>query len=133
MYYDVSFTVPAGRTKDLPYEEEVKLCRGIIYRVEVGFPPGCVGMVHLQIRQAVHQIWPTNPQGSFNANGYTVAFDEQQELLVEPYILQLVGWSPGTTYPHTLEIRFGVLPVRAPVVVETAVATGKRLLQKLGL
>ena len=131
MFYDVSFTVPAGRALATPYEVDVKLCRGVIQRVEIGFPSGCVGMVHLRIRQALHQLWPNNPQGSFNANGYTIAFDDHLELFNAPYILTLVGWSPGTTYPHTLEVRFGIQPMPLPERVETAASAANKLLQKL--
>lgn len=110
MYYDVSFTIPANTAKASPTELDVKLTYGVVHRVEIGFPSGCAGLAHLQIRRGGHQVWPTNPQGSFNTDGYTIPINDYYELFEEPYILTLVGWNLDDTYDHTLEVRFGVLP-----------------------
>ena len=111
MYYDVSFTIPANTAKASPEDLEVKLTHGVVHRVEIGFPSGCAGLAHLQIRRGGHQVWPTNPQGSFNTDDYTIPIDDYYELFEEPYILTLVGWNLDDTYDHTLEIRFGILPL----------------------
>lgn len=110
MFYDVSFTISANTAKSAPREERVKLTHGVIHRVEIGFPDNCAGLAHLQIREGGHQVWPTNPQGSFNTDGYTIVIDDYYELFEEPYTLTLVGWNLDDTYDHTLEVRFGVLP-----------------------
>lgn len=111
MYYDVSFTIPANTAKAAPLEQQVKLCHGVIHRVEIGFPSGCAGLVHLQVRHGLYQVWPTNAQGSFNTDDYTIPIDDYFELFEEPYILTLVGWNLDDTYDHTLEVRFGILPL----------------------
>lgn len=90
--------------------QQVKLTHGIIHRVEVGFPSGCAGLVHIQIKEGLHQRWPSNPEGSFNSDGYTIGFDEHLKFYEEPYILTLVGWNLDDTYDHIIEVRFGILP-----------------------
>ena len=115
MYYDVSFTIPANTAKSSPEELVVKLTHGVIHRVELGFPRGCAGLAHLQIRRGLHQVWPTNPQGSFNTDGYTITFNEYYEFSTEPYVLTLVGWNLDDTYDHTLEVRIGILPSKVPI------------------
>lgn len=131
MYYDVSFTIPANTAQASPTRQDVKLTRGIIHRVEIGFPGGCAGLAHLQIKRSVHQVWPTNPQGSFNTDGYVIPINEFYELFTEPYILTLVGWNLDDTYPHTLEVRFGILPARVLMPEETFIAAFKKLLARL--
>lgn len=110
MYYDFSFTISANTTKASPHTEKVKLTYGIIHRLEIGFPRGCAGLVHFVILEALHQRWPTNPQGSFNTDGYTIAFNEHLKFTRKPYILTLSGWNLDDTYDHTLEVRIGILP-----------------------
>lgn len=110
MYYDVSFTIPANTAEAAPQEQQVKLAHGVIHRVEIGFPSGCAGLAHFQIRHGLYQVWPTNAQGSFNTDDYTIPIDDHYDLFEEPYILTLVGWNLDDTYDHTLEVRIGILP-----------------------
>jgi len=133
VFYDFSFTVPANTTKASPYQEHIKLTHGIIHRVELGFPGGCAGEVHCVIKRGLHQVWPTNPDGSLNADKFTIVFNEFYPLLHRPYILTLQGWSPGTTYPHTIELRFGILPPEVLMPEETFIQAFKKLLQRLRL
>lgn len=133
MFYDVSFTIPSNTTKASPLEQDVKLTHGIIHRLEIGFPRGCAGLVHLQIKEGLHQRWPTNPQGSFNTDGYTIAFNEDQEFFVEPYILTLVGWNLDDTYDHTLEVRIGISRPRIPISEGPVTLAVRRITGRLGL
>ena len=133
MFYDVSFTISANTAKASPEEQAVKLTYGTIHRLEIGFPRGCAGLTHLQIRQAHHQLWPTNPQGAFNTDGYTIAFNEDQDFFTEPYILTLVGWNLDDTYDHTLEVRIGIFRSRAPVSQGPITLAVKRITGRLGL
>ena len=110
MFYDFSFTIPANTPAGSPAEMSCKLTYGIIHRVEIVFPAGCAGLVHLQIREGLHQYWPTNSDGDFASNDERIEFSEYQEFYRSPFELVLVGWSPDTTYNHTLEVRFGILP-----------------------
>lgn len=112
MFYDFSFTIPANTLASAPETLDLKLTHGIIHRVEILFPGGCHSEVYLVIKEALHQRWPTNPDGSFNGDNFPIAFNEHLEFTRRPYILTLVGWSPGTTYPHTIEVRIGILPAR---------------------
>jgi len=108
MFYDLSLTIPANTTKLAPLAQDFLLCRGVINRVEIGFPPGCAGLAHLQINRTGTQLWPTNPQGSFNTDSYTIVFDEHFEMFYEPYQVDLTAWNLDDAYPHTLELRIGI-------------------------
>lgn len=133
MFYDFSFTIPLNTPKNEPEELQVKLTRGIIHRVEIGFPAGPRHMVHVAIRKGLHQQWPTNPQGSFNSENFTIVINEFYPLLTKPYILTLQGWSPDTAYQHTIELRFGILPAEVLLPEETFMQAFKKLLARLRL
>ena len=110
MFYDFSFTILADTSASSPKVERVKLEYGILHLIEISFPAGCAGLVHLQIFDNGHQLFPTNPGGSFNTDDYTIRFNDHYPLLNPPYTLRLVGWNLDDTYDHTLEIRLGILP-----------------------
>lgn len=133
MFYDFSFTIPANTPQKTPEQLRVKLTNGIIHRVEVAFPAGCAGLVYTTINEGLHQHWPTNPDGTFNSDNFTIAFNEFLELTRRPYILTLVGWNLDDTYGHTLEIRIGVLPIDVLMPEETFIQAFKKLLARLRL
>lgn len=133
MFYDYSFTILANTTKKAPEEQEVYLPPGVIHRIEVGFPRGCAGLAHVTMRHGLNQLWPTNADGSFNFDGYTIVINEHYRIKTEPFILTLVGWNLDDTFPHTPEIRFGVLPTEILEPEATFIAAFKKLLKRLRL
>jgi hypothetical protein len=110
MYYDFSITIPANTTQLAPVTQNCHLTHGIIHHLEIDFPYGCAGLAYLQILHSLHQIWPTNPDGAFNADGYTISTHEHYEITDTPYIITLSGWNLDDTFSHTLQIRFAILP-----------------------
>ncbi|MBI2869388.1 MAG: hypothetical protein HYX96_06150 [Chloroflexi bacterium] len=115
MFYDFSFTVPANTPASAPASLEMKLTRGIVHNVKLLFPPGPHGMVKVGILHGLHQFLPTNPDGYFASDDENINIDEHYELTEAPFILKAVGYSPGTTYNHTISIRIGIL---SPEIIE---------------
>ena len=110
MIYEFPITVLTTDTEASPAEEDIKLTNGVVHRVEIEFPAGCVGLVHIAIYHMGHQVWPSNPEGSFASEDYVVAFDDYYPLLGPPYLFKILGWTDETTYDHTIKVRFGLLP-----------------------
>jgi len=133
VFYDYSFTIPANTSKKDPLREDIDLTHGIIHRVEIGFPAGCAGLVYLQIVQGLHQLWPTNADGFFNTDDYVIAFNEFHDMTEEPFTVTLIGWNLDDTYDHTLEVRFGILPMIVLKPEETFLQAFKTLLKRLRL
>jgi len=93
VYYNFTLTIPANTAATDREEKRVKLTHGVITRVEVSFPRGCAGLAHLQIYENGHQVWPTNPDGDFASDDYTIPIDEYHEFFRAPYQLRLSGWN----------------------------------------
>lgn len=110
MFYDYPITVPADTSKDAPHTEVLRVTHGVLHRVEIEFPAGCVGLVHLTITRFGHQLFPTNPSASFASDDHTITFDDYIEIYTAPYNLRVDAWSEGTTYDHTITVRLGILP-----------------------
>ena len=45
----------------LPKRTVLKVSRGLVYKVEVDFPPGPTGLLKVQIFDGGHQVWPSTP------------------------------------------------------------------------
>lgn len=110
MFYRYGVTIPKGKTKAEPYQKELTLTKGIIHRVEIGFPGGCRGYVYLVLDHREHQLLPTNPDEAFNGERYTIVIKEHFPLTSEPYTLIARGWAPDAAYDHTITVRIGILP-----------------------
>jgi hypothetical protein len=110
MIYDFPVTVLTTNTEDDPAIEDAKLTHGVVHRIEVEFPAGQIGLIHVVINHMGHQVWPSNPAGSFASDDHVVAFDDYYPLLFAPYRFKIIAWTDGTNYDHTVKVRFGLLP-----------------------
>ena len=109
MYYEFTVNVPANTPEYDPVEQILPLTAGVIQRVSVQFPRGTFARVHVKLLYHEYQIWPTNHDGSLNADGYPLEWDESYPLDAEPYEIKAVLWSTADTYDYDINIRFGIL------------------------
>jgi hypothetical protein len=98
--------------------------------VEIVFPPGCVALVGLLIKDGLHQVWPTNAGDFFQSDNERISFREHHPMLYEPFELQAITWNNDETYYHSIIIRIGILPVR--VLAPWLLSYEERYLQTLG-
>lgn len=109
MLYEFDIAIPAGTTKDSPVRQELGLTKGVIHNLDVTFPPGCAGEVHITLARGLHQIYPTNPDGSIKSDALTVTGKTFYYLGTEPYQVEAIGWSPNASYDHVLTVRLWIL------------------------
>lgn len=110
MRFVYQLTIPAGTAKVSPAVSTVKLGKGSINRIEVGFPPGPATLVSVAIKDRIYQIAPANPDGGFAWDDHTYEFNTNYPLTDPPYELLLVGWSPDATFEHTVTFHFDLTP-----------------------
>ena len=110
MFYSFDLPIPASTLESAPVELEVNLTWGVITKVEIRFPPRCVGLAKVKILEHRHQIWPTNLDKWFYGNDETIPWDEHHELFEMPALFTLVGYNDDDTFSHTPIIRFNILP-----------------------
>jgi len=110
MFYNFDLLIEANTPESAPAELDVKLSHGVITHVEVEFPPGCAGLVHAYVHQAIHQVWPTNPDGKFATDSQRLVWYDYYELFQAPYQLTIAGWNEDDTFDHQLTFRFEVTP-----------------------
>lgn len=109
MFYRYSLLVPALTPATAPVATTMYLAHGIIHQVEIGFPPGCAGLVHVTIYRFEHQVWPSNPDHAFAWDNYNVVIRGGNfGLVTRPYYMTLRAWSEDIIYPHTIACRIGI-------------------------
>lgn len=108
MDYAFELTAPANTTKETPVTKELKLTEGVIKQVIVFHPWGCAGLAHAIIREGLHQLYPSNPDGSYHSDGIPAEFPDNY-YLHEPALLTLKAWNLDDTYPHTVYVRITII------------------------
>ena len=109
MIFEYDLTVPKNTSKLNKVSKNLKLTYGIIHQIDIMFPFGCAGLVKCHINDALHQVFPTNPNGVFKGSGTTITGKVFHEMLFEPFELTLWAWNEDDTYDHTITVRFWIL------------------------
>lgn len=110
MIYRVGITTGKKGSDTDRVTTEIKLTKGIINRVNLVFPPGCAGLLHVAINHGLHQVWPTNPRGNYATDGETIDFEEFYELKYDPFVLTVYTRNEDDAYEHEVIVRIGLLP-----------------------
>ena len=106
-HYSVTKTFTAGGSKTSPEELEIKCIWGIVTDVTITFPAGCHGVCHVHLDDELHQMFPTNPEGDYALDDWTLKIDDEYKLLSDKRKVYLRGYNTGT-YDHTIAVTFRV-------------------------
>jgi hypothetical protein len=112
VFYSFPITIPPNTTQGEPLEIEAPLAHGVIHRLEIGFPDWHWGQTHVYILHKSHQLWPSNPGGSFSSNDHAITFNDYYPLLDKPFQLRIFGWNEDDAFPHTVTVGLGLLPLK---------------------
>lgn len=112
MIYVFNISTPANTAENAKQETELKIAYGVISHVDIQFPPGPVGLLHLQVRDALFQLWPINPDADFASNNVNISFREFIPVLTEPFLLKASTWNEDDTHSHRVILRVNILPPR---------------------
>lgn len=106
MRYYGSITIPANTLYSALVTAHIEISFGTISQFYRLFPPGCAGMVHLQVFHQTRQVFPTTPGTSYIGDGSEILGTSQVEISEPPTVLELRAWSPGSTYQHIVYVEF---------------------------
>ena len=129
MFYDFPITLDADGDKLSPISTECVITHGIVKRVEVLFPRGCIGLVGIAIDKSAHQVWPNNSGSYFISDGETIAFNEDYPVFDKPFMMIVRGYNTDTLYPHTVHVRFLIENVETGIKVISSLQQLRELMQ----
>jgi len=113
MNYSYSDLTPPNTYEIAKRRTVMRLCRGIIHKVEIQFPIGCAEVVHCHINRGLHQVWPSNPEANYTSDGHVISFVESYELLTPPYIMDVWTWNESENHNHKITVWISILPKRS--------------------
>jgi len=108
MIFVKSITAAVGRDENNPVIEELLIAKGLVYRVEFDFPPGCCGLCHVRLFDGGYQVYPTSRDDSFHGDATCIAFDDCYLKNAAPWVFKVMVWNDDDTWPHTLQVRVGI-------------------------
>lgn len=109
MFYEFHITTPRNTLESNPQLTELTLDLGVVTFVEMQFPRGCVGLLHAQVYNELHQVWPANPDGDIASEDARLAWTEEYELFTPAKRLIVRTWNEDDSYSHTLYLRIALL------------------------
>lgn len=109
MIYVCSITTPANTIQGEPLVSRLKVVAGVVYQIEVEFPPGPYGFLYCQIFHNSVLIWPSSPGESFRSDNLVISFPDTYLIRDEPLEFVVKTWNLDDTYTHWLQVRIGLV------------------------
>jgi len=109
MIYALDVTTPANTPSSSPKRTRMQVTKGLVYQVEIEFPPGPLGYCHVAILDGAYQVWPSNPDADFHGDNGMIVFPDTYLKYAEPYEFIVETWNEDDTYQHTIHVRIGMV------------------------
>lgn len=109
MVYAKSITTPKNTASASPLETTLKITKGLIYFLEVFFPPGSSGLLHIKIMDGNYQLLPSTTNETLFGDNSQVKYDDLYIKDSEPFSLKIVTYNLDDTYDHMLQVRVGLV------------------------
>ncbi|GAH21450.1 unnamed protein product, partial [marine sediment metagenome] len=94
-----------GKSAEDVTTEVLRVGKGLVWRIEVEFPPGCAGLAHLRISDGLYQVFPATPGETFASDGTVIGFDDLYLKNSAPYEFVITAWNEDEAWTHTLQVR----------------------------
>ena len=105
MIYTATITTDANTAEVDAKETVLRVGKGLVWRIEVEFPPGCAGLAHLKMHDGGYQVFPATPGESFASDGTVIGFDDLYLKDSAPYEFKITTWNVDEAWDHTLQVR----------------------------
>jgi len=102
-----TIATPSNTYKTELKETELKLTSGIIYQIDVYFPPGSSGLTGVAIYYNSVQVYPNIIGEFFVGDNINISFPDILPLDELPYNLVIMSYNIDTVYSHSVYIRVG--------------------------
>ena len=111
MIYVSTITTVESTLKTAPLRTNKKASGGVVYLVEVYFPPGSSGLMGVQIWNQDVALYPLARNEWFIGDNTTIRFEDIRELSIAENIIEINTYNTDTVYDHVTQVRIGILPI----------------------
>lgn len=106
--FTYELTIPANTLATAPTELDVTVGEGMLKRIIITWKRGCRYYVNTALFYGGSQFAPiVNGQG-YAFDNYNLTIYPDYDLTQKHHVLTIKGWSPDTTYAHTLRYVFSI-------------------------
>jgi len=105
MIYSAAITYSKGQSEASLTRTTLRVGKGLVWRLEVEFPPGCAGLTHVRLLDGSYQLFPASLGESFHSDGSVIGFDDLYLKSSEPFEFIIEGWNEDTAWDHTIQVR----------------------------
>lgn len=109
MIYLADITTPANTPKSSPLKTVLKVTKGLVYRIEIEFPPGPSGLLFVSVKDGGVAIWPTGSNEAFRGDDNQINFDDIYLKDQPPYKFDIYTYNLDDTYEHSVRLRIGMV------------------------
>lgn len=109
MVFSIRITTDANTSELLPLRTLLKCAQGVIYQVDVMFPPGSSGLMGVQIRNQNISLYPRNRGEWFIGDNYSLSFPDLFELYIDSNIIEILTYNLDTDYSHLCAVSIGIV------------------------
>ena len=109
MVYVSTIAVPKNTPKTSPLKTRMNVTKGLVYKVEIMFPPGPSGLVHLWIMDGSYQFLPSSEGETLYGDNTLIQFDDLYIMDSEPFFFDIYTYNEDDTYDHTIQVRIGLV------------------------
>jgi len=105
-------TVKGTYTKIAPKRTVLSVTKGLVYKLELFFPPGSEGELGVVITDGGYQVWPSSPGQWFTGDDELIGFDDMYLKSTAPYQFDIYTYNDDASYDHIVDVRIGLVSKR---------------------
>lgn len=108
--YSLDITTDANTAEASKKLTQMKVNDGVIHKIDIVFPPGCAGLVKMQMLDGGHQFVSSTEGQYLSGDSETINIPEFYEIEGGTRNITIKTWNLDDTYPHTIQVRIYILP-----------------------
>lgn len=96
-----------------PKRNELRITKGLVYKVEVQFPCGSAGLMGVAIFDGAFSVWPSNIGQFFRGDDVVISFEDLYLKEQPPYHFDIYIYNSDTIHSHGASVRVGLVSKEA--------------------
>ncbi len=131
MILQSTILTPANTTKANPKKTVLELMQGVIYKVEVFFPPGSSGLMGVRVFDSASQLYPFTSNEWFTGDNNRIEYADTYRKNNPPFVFPIHTYNLDTDYDHACIVRIGIATSGEEISSVTPITWVAKLLEAI--
>lgn len=105
MIYQACVVTDISTPAESPKETPLYVTKGLVYKVELFFPPGSCGYLGVSIWDGGYQVWPATNNQWFRGAQVLLSYEDLYLKEVAPYEFRVKTYNEDDSYVHEVYVR----------------------------